>query len=310
MGALDRAMGTGEQAGPSVTAVNLERDGHAQVRYQPIVTVVVAAAIGIAIDRYARPATGDGPAGLSWFAFWWCLAAGSLFIWWVAWRRRFTTLAAWPLLVAAALTGAAWHHTQWELFGRHDASRYASFELAPVCVEAVARETPQRVPAPRSTPLRAIPGGERSRLTVEVVRIRDGTTWQPASGECQFVVEGHLLAVHPGDRLRIFGQFARISPPLNPGEFDFAAHARADRQLVRLRSSVPESVTVLASGGRWRFDRMVNSIRDGAKRLVRTFVGAEREDLAGAILLGSREGLTREETEPYLLTGTVHVLAV
>jgi competence protein ComEC len=177
-------------------------------------------------------------------------------------------------------------------------------------VEAIAYETPQRIPAPQPTPLRAIPGGERSRLRLKIVCIRDGTSWRPASGICQVTVEGHLFGVGPGDRLRVFGQFARISPSLNPGQFDFAAHARADRELVRMRSSAPESVSVVASAGRWRIDHFVNSIRDVSKRLVFTFVGAERAGLAAAILLGAREGLSADEIEPYLLTGTIHVLVV
>ncbi len=291
-----------------------ERGDEARTRYQPLVTVVVAVAAGIILDRYGRSvsvaAAADAPAPFSWFALWWWFSAGSLLVWWAVWRRRRSALAAFPLLVAAACAGAAWHHIQWELFGRFEAARYADFELAPACVEAVACESPQRVPAPRPTPLRAIPGGERSRLRVEVVSIRDGKTWRPACGKCQLIVEGHLLGVHSGDRLRVFGQLARIRPPLNPGEFDFAAHARADRELVRMRSSAPDSVTVTARAGRWRLDGTLDAVRGRAKQVVREFVGPERADLALAILLGAREGLTAEETEPYLLTGTIHVLVV
>jgi competence protein ComEC len=233
--------------------------------------------------------------GFSWFAFWWLLAAAALIVWRLAWQARWSAFAAWPLLFAAAFSGAAWHHAQWNLFDRFDSARYATFTFAPACVEAIARGTPQRVSAPDPTPLRAIPGGERSRLSVSILGIRDGTQWRPASGECQIFAEGHLLSIRPGDRLRVFGQFSRISPPRNPGEFDFAAHARADGELVRIRSSAPESVTIMDRAGPWRVDRIVDSLRDGAKRLVQTFVGPERADLACAILLGARQGLTSEE---------------
>ncbi|MCI0333649.1 MAG: ComEC/Rec2 family competence protein, partial [Planctomycetes bacterium] len=301
MDALARAIGAGE------------RDDEARTRYQPLVTVVVAVAAGIVLDRYGRPdsfSAGDGPPAISWFTVWCWLSAGSLLTWWVAWRRRRSSLAAFPLLVAAACAGAARHHVQWELFGRLEAARYVDFDPGPACVAVIALESPQRVPAPRPTPLRAIPGGERSRLRVAIVGIRDGKVWRPASGECQLLVDGHLLGVHRSDRLRVFGQLARIGPPLNPGEFDFAAHARADRELVRMRSSVPESVTVMVRASRWRLGSVLDFVRGRAKQLVRTFVGPERAELAMAILLGDREGLTAEETEPYLLTGTIHVLVV
>ena len=147
-------------------------------------------------------------------------------------------------------------------------------------------------------------------MLVEVTRIRDGADWRPAGGVCQLAVDGHVLGVHQGDLLRVFGQFARIAPPLNPGEFDFAEHARADRQLVRVRSSLPECVTILAPGSSWDPGQLLDAVRTRAKQGVRSLVGPNRAGLAAAILLGAREGLPYEETESYLVTGTIHVLAV
>jgi competence protein ComEC len=304
------ALASSEPSAPNGASTTADRYGKAPPRYQPLIIVVVSVAAGIVADRYAQKLhAGDALAGVSWFSFWWFLSAIALTGWCIAWRAHRSALAVWLLLFATAGAAAAWHHTQWSLFGIHTGARYAAYYPSPVCVEAMARESPQRISAPESTPLRAIQGGERSRLIVQLHRVRDGTSWRPASGECQFLVDGHLLAVQAGDRLRIFGQFARINPPFNPGEFDFAAHARADGQLVRLRSSAPECVTVLAAG-RWRADRLLSSIRDAANRLVRQWVGPDRAGLASAILLGSSGGLTAEETEPYLLTGTIHVLVV
>jgi len=305
------ALASSEQSAPARASITADRRGQAAPRYQPLIIVVVSAAAGIVADRYA-PAlyAPDAHTRVSPFYFWWLLSGLALAVWFIAWRVRLTALAVGPLLVATASAAATWHHAQWSLFGWYDAARYAAFDPSPVCVEAIARESPQRVPAPESTPLRAIQGGERSRLVVEMQRIRDGTGWRPASGLCPLLVEGHLLGVHAGDRLRIFGQFARIGAPLNPGEFDFAAHARADRQLVRVRSSAPQCVSVLAASTSRRAIRLLGSVRDSANRLVRASIGPDRAGLASAILLGSRGGLSAAEIEPYLLTGTIHVLVV
>jgi competence protein ComEC len=295
----------------------------ASPRYQPLVTVAVAVAAGIVLDRYCSASLGARltPLGqLFWptadsrqpitFIAWWMLAALSLVAWWLAWRRGRDAVALWLVLGAAVLSAAGWHHARWHLFDRVEVMRYAGYEPAPACVLAVARETPERMPAPPATPLRAIPGSERSRLTIELTAIRDGRRWQPAAGICQLSVEGHLLAVHAGDRLQAFGQLSRLRPPLNPGEFNFAAHARADRQLARLRSSAPECITVLARGRQWRPARVLEAIRAAGKGLVRRHVGPDHAGLAAAVLLGARESLTAEETLPYLLTGTIHVLVV
>ena len=97
---------------------------------------------------------------------------------------------------------------------------------------------------------------------------------------------------------------------MNPGEFNFAGHARADRQMVRVRSTTPESVTTLEPGGAWNFSHILDVARSSAKQRVRSLIGPNHAGLAAAILLGAREGLPYEATESYLVTGTVHVLVV
>src|SRR4051812_5751453 len=215
-------------------------------RYQPLVVLTLALTAGIVWDRYAPRilfASGAEPAReWSWFVLAWSSCACCLALWFVAWSRQLNRTAAWILPFAAAFAGSTWHELNWFLFDRAEIGRFAPLEPEPVCLDAVACESPERVSAPTATPLRAIPVSERSRLMIEVTGVRDAANWKPASGICQLSVEGHLLGIHEGDHLRIFGKFARVAPPLNPGEFDFAANARADGRLVRVRSSLPESV--------------------------------------------------------------------
>jgi competence protein ComEC len=283
-------------------------------RYQPLVVLTIAFAAGIVLDRYAPSVfyeeSTDDAMSVPWVSVWLCSATASLVAWWLLWRRRCDVAAAWLLLTAMAWTGAASHHFHWYLFDENEIGRFAGYLPAPAGIRAVARETPERVPAPKSTPLRAIPAGERSRLLVDVTAIRDGKQWRPARGTCALSVGGHLLGIRAGDRLQVFGQLARPAPPLNPGEFDFAAHARADRQLARMRSSVPECVVLLGQGTFWQPDRQLDALSVSARQLVGRLVGPDRAALASAILLGAREGLQYDETEPYLVTGTIHVLVV
>lgn len=290
------------------------RDEAARPRYQPLVIVLFAVVAGIVLDRYGGPAffsraIGAAPAG-AWFAIWWYSALCLLCVWWLTWRKGRDRFAAWLLMAAAAFTGAAWHDVRWQLFPQWEITRFARYDAAPVCLLAVARESPERLPASPPTPLRAIPSGERSRLTVDVVAVRDGTEWRPAGGECEVVAEGHLLGVHAGDHVKVFGQLSRPVPPQNPGEFDFAAHARADRHLARIRSSAPESVSIDRRAGWWSWQRGLDAVREHCQAVLRRYVGPDRSGLAGAILLGAREGLPREETTAYLATGTVHLLVV
>ena len=120
-------------------------------------------------------------------------------------RGREARAGAW-MLVSLAATGAAWHQAQWSLYAADELGTFARDAAQPVCVEAIARTSPRRVPAPEFDPLRPIGTGDRSRLAVRLVGIRDGEAWTSASGLTTLDVEGHLLGVHAGDRLQIFAQ--------------------------------------------------------------------------------------------------------
>ncbi|MCI0491598.1 MAG: ComEC/Rec2 family competence protein [Planctomycetes bacterium] len=293
----------------TVEAGNRAKDAAAHPpRYQPLVVVALAAAAGVVLDRYGQSPWGC--AAVHGFAAWWVLAVCCLVLWWLFWRRNRHRQSTWLLVFSIALAAAAWHHLNWQLFSVDEVARCASSESSPACIDAVARESPERVPAPRETPLRAIPAVERTRFTINVVAIRDGTTWRPASGICRLTVNGHVLGVHSNDRLRIFGQLLRPSPPLNQGEFDFAANARADRELTRIQSSAPDCVAVLRHSEQWSLHSALETLRRHCRQLVLRYVGPEHAGVAAAMLLGARDGLPREETNPYFLTGTIHVLVV
>jgi competence protein ComEC len=274
-------------------------------RYQPLVVVALAVATGIALDRFGSHLY----AGVG-FAVWWFVAISCLAAWWCAWRFTRTALAAMLLLMTTAMLGAAWHNLQWNYFTSYDAGRYASEEANPTCVTAVVLAAPELVPAPQPTPLRAIPGGERSRVELRITGIRDGTDWLPAAGRCQLAVDGDLLAVAPGDRVQVFAQLRRPLPPMNPGEHDFAADARAERRLASLNAGSPDCITVAESSSEGWDKIIVAAVRRSGKQTLRTYVGSKQAGLAAAILLGDREALPRQDIQPFFLTGTIHLLVV
>ena len=122
-----------------------------RVRYQPLVIVLAAAAMGIVADRF-RPL----PLGA-----WWVLAVGALVIW-TALRlvrreprapetpRPPGVLANLVLLLAVAATAAGWHHCRWYLLAADDLGRYARGKRP----AGVRRGSGPGV-APRRSPLRA-----------------------------------------------------------------------------------------------------------------------------------------------------------
>jgi len=256
-------------------------------------------AAGIAIDR-------NWPLAAE---VWFLASIAALAAWWIVWRQGWETTASFALLASLLAAGGAWHHDQWNLFADDEIGRMVSEQVAPIIVEARAMNSPRSIPAPPRTAMRAIPQGDETRLSVWITAVRDGRQWRPASGWGVLTIQGRLVGVQADDRLRIMAQASRPPAPLNPGEFNVAAHQRSDRIQCRLLGEFPESVTVVRRGSNWSPRRWLSSVRQQGMTLLSRNISPRRATLAAAILLGTREQLDPERNEGYLLTGTIHVLS-
>ena len=117
---------------------------------------------------------------------------GGLGGWFMLWRKRRNPAASVVLLLAGLALAASWHHCRWNLFGGDDLGLFARTQQQPVCIEAVALQTPRVIPPPAFNPLRFARPGEEVRFEVELRAIRDGDQWRTASGRAAMVVEGLL----------------------------------------------------------------------------------------------------------------------
>ncbi|HEV3339487.1 MAG TPA: ComEC/Rec2 family competence protein [Pirellulales bacterium] len=268
--------------------------------YQPLVLAVTAGSAGIVVDRYLPlPSPLWLAAGFSA----WCL-------WFFSRRRSRPALGTALLSVALAAAAGAWQHQHWNLFERREIGRYAGELPQPVCVEVVALGSPRHVPAPPPDPLSAIPRKERSRFTAKVVALRDGDEWRSAAGVTQVWVDGLVSNVERGDRLRVVGLLSAPAGPQNPGEFDFARHCRADRQLSRLSADFAECLQVQTRPHGWSIAPLFDRVRRGGDELLWRYIGANRAALASALLLGVREELDDETNAAFAKTGTIHLLSI
>ena len=272
----------------------------AEPTYCPLVVVVSALASGIALDRSIPLPP----------IFWFVSAVVAVVLWLTLWLLNRGTLASWTLLTAALTVGGGWHHTYWRFYANDDISRVLTERSRPICVEAIAIQSPRWVPAPPPSPLWTIPQTDKSELLVWITSVRDGQVMLPASGSADLDVGGFLEHVRAGDRVRIMAQGSRSAAPLNPGEFDFATYQRARRLNCRLFAEFPESVTLLERGSLWSPRRWLANLRRGGSDLLRQYIVPHRATLASAVLLGTREQLDPTRNEDYLVTGTIHVLSI
>jgi competence protein ComEC len=270
------------------------------MRYQPLVVVVAGICAGIVGDReYGIPL-------LAWFlggiAIW--------IVWFFAWRLNRDRLAAAAVTGVLIAVGGCWHHCYWHFFGVNEIGRFARESPAPICLEAVATAGPRRIPPPPNDPLRPPEPNDRTRLSVGVSRIRVGDEWRSASGNALVLVEGDVLGVHAGDRLQIFGRVSAPPPAGNPGELDFAELARGRRQVAIVRTSYPQSVTVIAPATGWSLSRGIEDLRSRGHELLWHSLTPQHAALAEAVLLGSRDELDSHRIDDFVETGTIHIVVV
>jgi competence protein ComEC len=270
------------------------------VHHQPLVAVLIAACLGIVIDRHAP------------LPVWvWCLFTVSMLIVWFSLRRRVPTVAGAVFVLLAVLSlAAAWHHLAWYLFNTHDIGRYAGPFPRTAALRVETAAPVKRLPPPLSNPLWTMPTGERSRVEVRTLAIRDGNQWRPAAGRAMLLVDGRLADLPPGTELKIFGRILRPPPSNNPGEFNFADYRRAQRQLCVLRTNHPACVTRLGQRSSGTLRNWFARLRARGSRLLWGYLAHGRAGLAAAVLLGEREQLEYDRTDAFIKTGTIHLLAI
>ncbi len=270
------------------------------LRYQPLVILLAAFCVGVVVDRVHPLAA----------PIWWTGALALWFVWLLIWRLGSVRVAAVLLLASVALCGASWHHLRWNCFGDDELGLTAREVAAPACIEAVVLTQPMWIPAPPRNPMQTIPRGDKTQLKVRFVGVRDRDQWEAASGRAELAVDGHLLGIRPGDRLRIVAQLYAPSSPDNPGEFDFKRYERGHRKLCGLRAEFPDCVEVIDRGAPWQWRRLLGYVQEAGQQLIWQNVSPQRAGLASALLLGAREQVDSERTENFVVTGTVHLLVI
>ena len=286
--------------------------GRVVVRHhQPLVIVLAAATIGIVVDRKS-PTT---------LAVWMVAAVVALLVWFAAYRGNRDRAAACALLMACGCAAGAWHHCSWHLFSANDIGWFAEDEARSVALEAVVREAPRVIEPPTAAGdasaygLSMPPGYSpdsrpRTRFEIQSLALRDDETWIPVVGLADVQIDGRLTHVKAGDRVRFFGRLSASPQAMNPGEFDFAAHYRAERKLCIVRVASPQSLSVLAPASWWDLGSRLSQMRAGAHRVLLANVRSDQVGFASALLLGYRDLLARSDNWAFFRTGTVHVLSI
>lgn len=155
--------------------------------------------------------------------------------------------------------------------------------------------------------------------------------WQPTGGLVRVTVDEPARDLEAGQRIQVLGRIGRYRPPPNPGQFDFARHARRRGTLVWMR--VPAAGGVLGwRGGSvegprdgpgapaarsetppepvGRAGRLWWRIKAGARQHLTACADRDDARLLHALILGERHPALRTLNETMVRAGLAHFLSI
>ncbi len=267
----------------------------------PCVLYAAAFTLGILVDRLADPRPLSG-----------FLVAGAGAIAWLLARllTRPVLQVAGICLVLGGL-GAAHHHLWLMDEGPSDICRLTDERPRPIQVRGIIEQEPINLQKNAADELRKQPAGVRYRSILGVTSRKADEGWIPATGRAELSVVAPLSGLHRGDEVEVVGRLQAFSSPMNPGEADQAARARARGVHAQITVvKVAQAVTPLSTGSPWSPARKLDQLRGGAVRVLERYLPPGQVGLAAALLLGEDSYLSQAEWDRYMRTGVVAVLVV
>ncbi|QDU74506.1 ComEC family competence protein [Bremerella volcania] len=268
--------------------------------YRPLVLLAPAITLGV---------IGDAAFDFS-MALWLISFAGLMLLWGLLCFRRAENYASVTLLLAVAAFGGMLHHGHWNLYRSTELSRGLSADKQPVALQGVVVDYPRFLPAKPPTSAFEFELPNQWKVPFRIQQIRSGATWVAASGDTEIYVSGDQLDVRPGESILVFAQATCSEGALNPGEFDFANWARANRRRTFLRSGYPDCLQATGAPTKWSPWDPIREARHYVSGELAAAIPPGLDGLAETIFLGRRERLADETDEAFRQTGTVHLLAL
>jgi competence protein ComEC len=114
-----------------------------------------------------------------------------------------------------------------------------------------------------------------------------------------------------GDRVIFVGKAVAISGARNPGDFNLKSYYElsgiAGRVFVKNRKDI---IAVSHDGGVNVFRDIIEPVRNSLRNRIARFMSGSEAELARAMVIGERYGISKEINEQFINTGTIHILSV
>ncbi len=147
-------------------------------------------------------------------------------------------------------------------------------------------------------------------LRLREIQSDDG--WSRVTGLVRVFMREAVFDLREGERVEVFGRLASLSPPRNPGVFDWRDYYRRQGVVARLYCDHRENVTRLdraeSTGWAW-----IGWMRRTARGLLTDDIAAaapEEASFLEAMVLGHRSRFDRRLDEVFTRAGCIHFIAV
>lgn len=153
--------------------------------------------------------------------------------------------------------------------------------------------------------------GERAAFLLEVESIEGAKGGIPATGRIRVTVREAVLDLREDEIVEVFGRLYALTPPQNPGGFDWSAFQR--RQGVVARMNCDLRLNIRRFGVDPQQQRWITWLRTTVRGLLTDDLatGAPEEvSLLEAMVLGHRSRFDRRLNEVFIRAGVIHFIAV
>lgn len=147
---------------------------------------------------------------------------------------------------------------------------------------------------------------------VQVTAINSGSAWVSSSGKAliYFSRDGYTKPFQYGDILLVKGPLREVSPPGNPGEFDYRKLLSYQNISHQQMVKTGEAMWIQSTNPGY-FRKYTLMTREWARDLLlRVVEGRDEQAIACALVLGVTDHLEDDLMNSYAATGAMHVLAV
>ena len=216
---------------------------------------------------------------------------------------RLRSLLLWPLVLVIGWTNLV---SRTAVVAPDDLREVMVDAAALVSVRGTLAETPSL-----RTFSRAEQESTRTLAEVKVTSLGRGTNWQPATGRIMVNTPGTLPDnFFAGQNIEIYGVLAAPPTPVAAGLFDYRTYLARQGVYYQLKAGSPTDWRVVAPG--LTTPPFTDRFVVWAKRTLAHGLPQEDEPLrlTWAMALGWKTALTKEVTEAFMRSGTMHIFAI